>query len=405
MRPVTAPLLLLALALPCAAQAQAGLEWSEEGVPELRLARGAVQVTPVLRLDLDAGAYDDQERAGGFRSGVNVRRARLGLEATLPNDFEASFIWDFGASSVRDASDLYEAALAWKGLGWGTIRAGAYKPQHMLEQAGSSFDLLFIERAVISDLAADIASGTGRQAAGLEVHRDRWSAAGYVTAGEMSKPQSWGQRGMAGRVTAIPLRGEGLLVQLGANAAYQWRPGQEGGYNEASLSGYPELRVDTRQFLDTGSIEADSLWAVGPELAGAAGRFYGQAEYQYIGIDTPQGGMRHGEGWYVAASYTLLGAPRSYDRETSTWKRPKPLEAFNPATGQWGALEVAGRYSVADLRDGPVQGGAQRIWTAGLNWYPHPMVKVMLNYQDGHLALAEGGRDFKAIGLRLSYSL
>jgi len=405
MRPLLPPLLLLALALPSAALAQTGIEWSEDGKPELNLAGGAAKLMPVLRLDLDAGAYGEQDRPEGFRSGVNLRRARLGIEAILPQGFEATFIWDFGASSVRDASDLYEASLAWTGLGWGTLRAGAFKPQHMLEQAGSSFDLLFMERAVISDLAAGIATGTGRQAAGLEVHQDRWSAAAYVTAGEMSKPQSWGQRGVAGRVTAIPLRQDGILVQLGANAAYQWRPGQEGAYNEASLSGYPELRVDSRQFLDTGDIEADSLWAAGPELAGAAGRFYAQAEYQFIGIDTPEDGLRRGEGWYVAASFALLGAPRAYDRETATWKRPKPLEAFNPAMGQWGALEVAGRYSVADLRDGPVQGGAQRIWTAGLNWYPHSMVKVMLNYQDGQLELADGNRNFKVIGLRLSYSL
>ncbi|MXP63325.1 hypothetical protein E0493_08165 [Roseomonas sp. M0104] len=405
MRPFATPLLLLTLALPSATLAQSGLEWPEEGVPELRLGDGAVQLAPVLRLDLDAGAYGDQDRPGGFRSGTNLRRARLGVEASLPHDLEATFIWDFGAASVRDASDLYEASLAWDGLGWGTVRVGAYKPQHMLEQAGSSFDLLFIERAVISDLAADVATGTGRQAAGLEVRRDRWSMAAYITGGEMSKPQSWGQRGVAGRVTAIPLRQEGMLVQLGANAAYQWRPGQDGAYNEASLSGYPELRVDSRRFLDTGDVEADSLWAAGPELSGVAGRFFGQAEYQVIGIDTPRGGTRHGEGWYVAASFTLIGAARSHDPETATWKRPSSPEPFDAAAGHWGALEVAGRYSVADLRDGPLQGGVQRIWTAGLNWYPHPMVKVMLNYQDGHLLLTDESRNFKAIGLRLSYSL
>ncbi|MFC7609051.1 porin [Teichococcus aestuarii] len=102
-----------------------------------------------------------------------------------------------------------------------------------------------------------------------------------------------------------------------------------------------------------------------------------------------------------AGAYTLLGQPRRHDAEDGTWKRPTP-----EADSAWGAWELAGRYSAAELRNGPVlRGGAQRIWTAGLNWYPTETLAVMLNYQNGILRLDEENRRFQAIGLRLSFSL
>jgi phosphate-selective porin OprO/OprP len=384
------------------ALAQDGFSW-RSGAPELSLGDGAVRLTPVLRLDADAGSYWDQDTAEGFRSGTNIRRGRVGLEATLPQDFEAAVVWDFGSSRPGNAGSLYEAQLAWSGLGWGTIRAGAFQPAHMLERAGSSMDLLFMERAAMTNLATSVASGDRRLAVGLEAHGARWTAAGYLTGGDINVPQEWGQRGVAARVTALPLDGA-VQAQLGGNVAWQFRPGSKGSYNEAGFGDSPELRVDSREFLDTGTVDADNVWAAGPELAARAGRFYGQAEYQWLFLDTPDG-TRNGEAWYGAVSYTLLGEPRKRDAKAGVWKRPAPANGFNPARGEWGALEVAGRFSSADLRDGPVQGGAQRIWTAGLNWYPAGWMKVMLNYQNGRIELADENRDFQALGLRLTFNL
>jgi phosphate-selective porin OprO/OprP len=57
-----------------------------------------------------------------------------------------------------------------------------------------------------------------------------------------------------------------------------------------------------------------------------------------------------------------------------------------------GAWELAARYSVLNLNfdegaaglvppaDG-IRGGEQRIWTAGLNWYPNNAIRFMLDYQ------------------------
>jgi phosphate-selective porin OprO/OprP len=60
-------------------------------------------------------------------------------------------------------------------------------------------------------------------------------------------------------------------------------------------------------------------------------------------------------------------------------------------SGGFGAWELAARYSRLDrnFAAGPagteatpdaVRGGDQQIWTFGVNWFPNPNVKVMMNY-------------------------
>jgi phosphate-selective porin OprO/OprP len=41
---------------------------------------------------------------------------------------------------------------------------------------------------------------------------------------------------------------------------------------------------------------------------------------------------------------------------------------------------VAARLSYLDLNDGPIRGGEELNFTAGLNWYLRPNLRVMVNY-------------------------
>jgi phosphate-selective porin OprO/OprP len=80
---------------------------------------------------------------------------------------------------------------------------------------------------------------------------------------------------------------------------------------------------------------------------------------------------------------------------------PKPAENFTIDKGGLGAWEVTARYSDLDLNYRPgtaglatpfggIRGGDQRIWTAGLNWYPNQVLRFVLDYQHTDVSRLSG---------------
>ncbi len=358
----------------------------------------------MLRLDADAVSFFGQSRPGGFRSGANLRRARVGVEGEALGALEYSFIWDFGGSDPNDWSAIYEAQVAYTGLGWGAIRLGAFKLQHLPEFSGSSFDLPFLERAAVSNLAASVASGDTRVAFGLEARGERWVGSLYVTNGVLSERNDGRQRGAVGRQAVLAVDRPEAQLQLGFDAAWRFETGGGG----AGFGDYPELRVDTRRFLDIGTLRADAVHAVGPEVTARLGPLVVEAIWQSLGVDAPAaagGGMRRFEGWYVQGIHPLLGPGRRRNARTGVWARPEVPEPFGPAANRFGALEFAGRYSTADLRDGSARGGRQSISTAALNWFPKDSLRITEQYANGTIDLDGRDRDFQAVGLRVAFNL
>ena len=82
----------------------------------------------------------------------------------------------------------------------------------------------------------------------------------------------------------------------------------------------------------------------------------------------------------TTVSSFLTGEHRPYDRQYGVFDRVRPKKDFAPFKGHWGAWEMAARYSVLDLSDRGIQGGEGRDFTAGLNWYLYPTMRVMFNY-------------------------
>ncbi|MBV1800218.1 OprO/OprP family phosphate-selective porin [Siccirubricoccus sp. G192] len=377
----------------------------QSGRPTLNLADGNLTVRPVLRLDLDGGSFWGQAEPGGFGSGVNVRRGRLGLQGTFLRDFSYNFTWDFAPSSPQGQSNggsIFELQAAYEGLKWATFRVGAFTLLHTLEFSGSSFETLFMERASIVTLATSMASGTTRLAAGVEARGERWFASFYLSDGVLSTLHDDRQGGVVGRAAWLALD-DTVKLQVGLSGVYQFRPGPNS-LESVRLRDYPELRLDPQRFVDTGSIPASAGWSIGPEVSGMVGPLHFAAEYYHVGVDARSGGDRGFDGWYAALAYPLLGEPRRRDAKRGAWAKGR-AEDLNPAAGTWGALELAGRYSAIDLNDGLTRGGRQGIWTAALNWYPTSRLRLTAQYMNGRIALDGPDRDFQAVGMRLAFNL
>src|SRR6185312_6977155 len=158
----------------------------------------------------------------------------------------------------------------------------------------------------------------------------------------------------------------------------------------------PELNVDDQgiRLIDTGSINANHMLTYGLETAGNWHNFYGQAGYFHFDVDRRDSPLSNPgfDGWYAQASWVLTGESKPYRPERGAYSSPSPADEFSFDKGGWGAWELAARYSVLDLNFDQgafgsatpvngIRGGEQKIWTAGLNWYPNNAIRFLLDYQ------------------------
>jgi phosphate-selective porin OprO/OprP len=217
-------------------------------------------------------------------------------------------------------------------------------------------------------------------------------------------------------------RGAYQLVQetdatfhLGFNYANLFAP--RVGANAAAilLTDRPELRIDPTSFLNTGNIPASGGQVFGLEAAASYKNFFAQGEYYHYLVNTRaavptlpgnlQGGVPgpalNFDGGYIQASYSF-GGTRHYDPTRGAYSGVIPEIPMAPGSSGWGALELAGRYTIVNLNSpylttatlGPASapgvftggtttygGGKETTYGLGLNWYPNYNMKFMLDYE------------------------
>ncbi|HEX9591678.1 MAG TPA: porin [Bradyrhizobium sp.] len=363
------------------------------------------------RLHFDVADYlsvHPQTPAGlhSLTSGVNARRARIGVLGKFMADWNYAFVADFGGSADGpQLSNIETASLSYQGLRPFAFEIGYMDVPWALDDATSTNDIMFLERASPEVVATGLAAGDFRSAAGVRWNTDRAWAGAYAT-GPLSGATHTGsnqqQLGGLARATYQALQGGNYSLHLGVDGEYVFVPRANGSSatsiaSTMTLSDRPELRVDPTIFLNTGPIPAKNAGAYGVEAAGGFGSFYAQGEYyRYFvnqaglaaGAPTPQLNF---DGGYIEASYTVTGESRKYIPTTGAYSAIVPDRPLSFTAGGWGALELAVRYSYVNLNNhatpgvaptttGGVFGGRQTIYTLGVNWYPITNIRFMLNY-------------------------
>jgi phosphate-selective porin OprO and OprP len=369
--------------------------------PSVRL--GLAEIKPYVLLQLDEAGTFGPAQSGGQAAGFNARHGRLGARATLGEAWQFGFIWDFGGTPGNH-SRLFEAVAAYSGFKPFTLVSGAFKPAFTLEYAQVAENLLFLERASIVNIVGGLVAGAGRVVFGeVRATGDRWFASTLLTGGQTGPGAQGDQRAWLGRAAGLVVKTDEVALHLGTSAGWVFQPPRTGaGQRVLSFSDQPEFQVDPADAsLSTGPLNVASAGFGGVESGLTWGRLWLQAEWYGIDVDRSdgQGGLFF-SGWYAQAAYTLLGKPRAWDPKSGAWRRPKPARGFDPARGDWGALEIGARISIADLRSGDVRGGRQSVWTTGLNWFPVEPLRFTVQYEHATVTGAETPRTQNAIALR-----
>lgn len=345
------------------------------------------------------GTGREVNSARELSDGANFRRAQIGVEGKLATDFSYRLMFEFGGSGTEGPARLHEAWLSYSPFAPLTIQAGAFAPNASLDDATSSDESLFIERASPAELSRGLAGSDGRYGVGFRLNESNWLLSSFLTGGTVADAEIAGeQTAVVSRAAVLPYADKDIDFLAGADLTWVLEPADQGSL--ASGARYPlrfrdrpELRVDSTRLIDTGIIDAKSAHATGVEAALRAGSFFFQGEHFWYGAearaDTPAGDPSF-SGWYAEAAWTLTGEAHKYNPATASFLAPRPSAPVG-SEGGFGAVELAVRYSHVDLNHeeglagsaasaGAIRGGEQDIWTFGLNWYLTSNLKTSFNY-------------------------
>lgn len=313
------------------------------------------------RFHMDAGFYKQDETK--LDNGFNNRRTRMGIRGKLAPDWNFVMEYDF-AEEGTSANDVVLTG----NIGPGTLKIGHFKVPMGLNELTSSNNITFMERASNSNIVAD----SRKLGAGYDFHAPMFGVQTMVFGRGMGDKEEGDMPiGGAGRFYVNPLSGD-MLVHLGASAAYMnYKEGTD--YTELRFRDRPEVRADSAtRLIDTEAIdEVDNTIKAGVEAAFQYGPLSIEGEYLMVKVNRFNGDEPTFAGYHIQASYILTGESRGY--------RNGVFRGVSPQN-DYGALEVAARYSSVDLNDSNFAGGKQDNITLGMNYYANNNVRFMFNY-------------------------
>ena len=164
---------------------------------------------------------------------------------------------------------------------------------------------------------------------------------------------------------------ENTLVHLGAGIRYD--DAKQG----LRYSATPEVH-DAPFFVDTGLFEADSSTLINLEASWRNGPLWIMTEFTKNDVKAPGVGDPSFGGYHFAASYSLTGEVRPYDRRGGVFGALPVARDINE--GGFGAVELGLRWSVLDLTDQGIDGGQMEVAKAAVNWWATSTFFVSFNY-------------------------
>jgi phosphate-selective porin OprO/OprP len=343
------------------------------------------------------GGGRENNAARDFSDGMNVRRARFGVDGVFNSNWNYRLLFEFAGSGTEGPARVNDAWIAYTGLAPFTFQVGAFATPANMDDSTSPDDQVFIERASASELSRSLGGADGRLGMGVRAGGKRWMSALHFTTRTVNDAEVFdSQFAVVGRAGGLIATSDLYNVHLGASATRVFSPADQGSATTPRrplrFRDRPEVRLDSVRLIDTGAIDASHANAFGMEFGANWKNFFVQAENFWFDIerrdatlDDPSFG-----GYYLQGSWLLTGESRRYNAATGSFQNPRPKSPFAHGGG-WGAFELAARFSHMDLNHregdpgtapvaGAIRGGEQDVFALGLNWYLNPNIKVLFNY-------------------------
>ena len=390
--------------------AQLGTPALSPGKFEIKDKSGDFAWRTIGRVQYDAALFDNDKAAAQNDAG-QFRRVRLGIAGTIATNWKFKAEYDFreldtGIAGLKDAYINYVGKLP--GIDPAKhpvdIKIGQSHEPFSFDLINSSNNSRFVERALPVNAFANF---VGERNPGLKVTTwgENWTfgagvfatrqqetvsdvtcqvpAGGFVPGEtftckggqEDTPPRSFGD-GYAGtaRFTYAPWHDGGKVLHFGSG--FSFRDFTDG--NSMQLRERFEVNATSTRLIDTGKFAADSFLRWNAELAAVYGPFTFQSEYLMLQAHSAAAGDPIFDGYYVSVGWFLTGESRPYKFQEGIWDSVRPESIVGK--GGIGAWELAARYSNADLSDASITGGEEDNVTLGLNWYPAPNLRFMLDY-------------------------
>jgi phosphate-selective porin OprO/OprP len=295
------------------------------------------------------------------------------------------------------------------------VTAGKFKPPVGLERLQSGADIRFVERGLPTDLVPN--RDIGLQVSGEVFDGHLNYALGYfngvadgTSSDNIADVDTDGDGDAAARVFFQPgatsdnfaLRGFGI----GIAATYAHTDGTPTSTGLAALKTPGQVNFFAYRTGTTATFADGTRTRIVPQFYYYYGGYGVLGEYvqstqeltRVNGTVTRSGKLKN-DAWQVAFHWFVTGEEEAYKGFT-------PVDAFSPANGTWGAVELVARYHQLTIDPSAFVGGADSFadpaaqarkataWGLGVNWYFNQNIKWVLDYDrtkfDGGAA---GGAD------------
>ncbi|MFQ3250363.1 MAG: phosphate-selective porin OprO/OprP [Glaciecola sp.] len=349
------------------------LDVNWKGAPEIKGGNGW-SVKPRGRFLYDAAhlsSVPESINIPGEGFSNEVRRARFGIQGTMPGGFGYKFEVDYAGGSA-----LTDAYLSYKD-GSMKIIVGQHNNFQGLAELTSSNDYSFIERAAFTD-----AFGFERRlglSATYKVDELQFQG-GIFTDNVDDLDDGNDSYSLDGRVTYAP-KYDGAQLHFGTSI-HSRELGDE--MDSVRYRQRPLVHsVDTR-FVNTGNISGTtSEFSYGLEAAIVKDRFHAIAETHWVNVERTNMADPTFFGSSIEAGYFLTNDQRQYkDGVLKGAKVSSPV-----GNGGIGAWQVNFKYDHLDLVDSGIVGGTQDAYIASLIWTPVNNVRFLVNY--GHISYSD----------------